>query len=729
MADIGMLISGRYEIIEKIGTGGMAEVYKAKDARLNRMVAIKILKAEFSNDKGFITRFKNEAQSAAGLSHPNIVSVFDVGDDDGYHYIVMELVEGITLKRFIEKKRVLEVREAVGIGIQIAQGMEAAHNNHIIHRDIKPQNIMISRDGKVKVADFGIAKVVSSDTFTQTAVGSVHYLSPEQARGGYSDERSDIYSLGVTLYEMLTGQLPFFGESEVTVALQHIQAEAKPVKEINPAIPYALDKVIQKCMQKHPENRYGSASELIMDLKHSITNPDGNFVHISDGMEKVSDPTRTFTEDEINEIKNATVASTLFREPRKDSQIIRKEKEELDTVDSVWEKAIVILSILACIALTGGIVFLAVRFFGISKIGDLRPQLSTTPIVGVSNTPVPSQPADNSATPIPTAPLKQTMPLLIGMTFEEAKEVLKGYGNYDVRRVDEYSSTVENKIYQQSPSAYGDLVEGQTVILTVSVGLEAIPVPDIVTLTQEEAKLSLTSMGFNPVFLFEASSTVEAGFVIDTEPRFGESLRRGEDIIVKISRGPELSSFTMISLIGKQLEDAISTLEELGLVVGDITRTPIKKAGQVENAVYRQSVTQGTQVKEGTYINLSIYVAPSPTPTPSNTPAPTPTAEPTKTPTPVPTKAPTQEPTKAPTPEPTKAPTAEPTKAPTQEPTKTPTPEPTAVPTPEPTKTPTPTPDAGPTPEPEGGDGGGQSASVDTLLDQIINLIWHGGDN
>ena len=206
MIQSGTLLSERYEIKERIGSGGMADVYRAVDTRLNRLIAVKVLKSEFSNDKSFISRFKNEAKSAAGLSHPNIVSVYDVGDDKGFHYIVMELVEGITLKKFIEKKGRLEVREAVGISIQIAQGMEAAHEHGIIHRDIKPQNIMISRDGKVKVADFGIAKVVSSDTYTQNAVGSVHYLSPEQARGGYYDERSDIYSLGVTLYEMLTGQ-------------------------------------------------------------------------------------------------------------------------------------------------------------------------------------------------------------------------------------------------------------------------------------------------------------------------------------------------------------------------------------------------------------------------------------------------------------------------------------------------------------------------------------------
>ena len=253
MIKTGMYISDRYEIIDKVGSGGMADVYKALCHRLNRYVAIKILKPEYSTDASFVQKFRAEAQSVAGLSHPNIVSVYDVGEDDGLYYIVMELVEGITLKRFIEKRKKLDVKEAVGIAIQIAMGMEAAHTHHIIHRDIKPQNIIISREGKVKVADFGIAKAATSNTISQNAIGSVHYLSPEQARGGYSDERSDIYSLGVTLYEMLSGQVPFAGDNSVSVALLHIQSEAVPVRELNPEVPLSVDKIIQKCMQKNLE--------------------------------------------------------------------------------------------------------------------------------------------------------------------------------------------------------------------------------------------------------------------------------------------------------------------------------------------------------------------------------------------------------------------------------------------------------------------------------------------
>ena len=276
----GMMISDRYEIIDKVGSGGMADVYKAKDHRLNRFVAIKVLRQEYSSDAKFVAKFRAEAQSVAGLSHPNIVNVYDVDEDENYNYIVMELVEGITLKKFIEKKGKLDVNEAVGIAVQIAQGMEAAHDNHIIHRDIKPQNIIISKEGKVKVTDFGIAKAATSNTITSNAMGSVHYISPEQARGGYSDEKSDIYSLGVTMYEMLSGNVPFEGDSTVAVALSHIQEEAVPLHELDPEIPMSLSKIVRKCMQKKPELRYLNAAALIADLKRAVNEPDGEYVKL-----------------------------------------------------------------------------------------------------------------------------------------------------------------------------------------------------------------------------------------------------------------------------------------------------------------------------------------------------------------------------------------------------------------------------------------------------------------
>ena len=274
----GMFIQGRYEIVGKIGTGGMADVYKAKDHKLNRFVAVKVLKPEFREDKVFISKFRAEAQAAAGLAHPNIVNIYDVGEDHGVNFIVMELVEGITLKEYIEKKGKLAVREATSIAIQVSQGLEAAHNSGIIHRDVKPQNIIISTDGKVKVTDFGIARAASSNTISSTVMGSVHYSSPEQARGGYSDAKSDIYSLGISLYEMLTGRVPFDGDTTVAIAIKHLQEEMKSPEVYVPDLPRSTVQIINKCTQKSPDRRYANMAELIRDLKESLINPDGEFV-------------------------------------------------------------------------------------------------------------------------------------------------------------------------------------------------------------------------------------------------------------------------------------------------------------------------------------------------------------------------------------------------------------------------------------------------------------------
>ena len=301
MIKIGMTVADRYEILEKIGTGGMSDVYRAKDHKLNRHVAVKVLKQEFSENKDFLQKFRSEAQSAAGLMHPNIVNVYDVGEESGSHYIVMELVEGITLKKYIEKKARLSVREAVSIAIQVAQGIEAAHNNHIIHRDIKPQNVIISMDGKVKVTDFGIAKAATSNTITSNVMGSVHYTSPEQVRGGFSDEKSDIYSLGITLFEMLTGRVPFNGDTTVAVAIKHIQEPMPSPRDFVPEIPVSLEKIVLKCTQKSPDRRYQSAPELIEDLKKSLISPDEDFVKLDENDE--SGATKDISAQEIKRIR------------------------------------------------------------------------------------------------------------------------------------------------------------------------------------------------------------------------------------------------------------------------------------------------------------------------------------------------------------------------------------------------------------------------------------------
>lgn len=278
MIKSGMLIGGRYEVLNKIGAGGMSVVYKGRDQKLNRYVAIKVLKSEYREDKNFIRKFKEEAQAAACLAHPNIVNVYDVGEEAGDHYIVMELVEGITLKNYIERKGRMTIKEATSIGIQVSMGLEVAHNNDIVHRDIKPQNIMISKDGKVKVMDFGIAKAATSETIASNAMGSVHYTSPEQARGGYSDAKSDIYSLGIVMFEMVTGRVPFDGETTVAVAVKHLQEEMPSPRIFCPELPISLEKIIYKCTEKIAGRRYANMAELIADLKQSLQTPDVDFI-------------------------------------------------------------------------------------------------------------------------------------------------------------------------------------------------------------------------------------------------------------------------------------------------------------------------------------------------------------------------------------------------------------------------------------------------------------------
>lgn len=331
MIKVGMFIQNRYEIISPIGSGGMANVYKAKDHKLNRFVAVKVLKKEYREDKVFISKFRAEAQSAAGLAHANIVNVYDVGEEAGLHYIVMELVEGITLKDYISNKGRLSVREATSIALQISAGLEAAHNNGIIHRDVKPQNIIISTDGKVKVADFGIARATSTQTINSGVMGSVHYSSPEQSRGGYSDEKSDIYSLGITMYEMLTGRVPFDGDTAVAVAIRHLQEEIHGPKELVPDIPYGTNQIVIKCTQKSPDRRYSNMSEVIRDLRESLVNPDGDFV-----VQQIPDRTSQtiiMSKDEMKQIKaeqknmpaydesmNVGAAGTLHEKQKEENQ-------------------------------------------------------------------------------------------------------------------------------------------------------------------------------------------------------------------------------------------------------------------------------------------------------------------------------------------------------------------------------------------------------------------------
>jgi serine/threonine-protein kinase len=601
----GMFISDRYEIIDKVGSGGMADVYKARDQRLNRFVAIKVLKPEYSSDKSFVNKFRGEAQSAAGLSHPNIVNVYDVGDDSGLHFIVMELVEGITLKRFIERKGKLEVKEAVGIAIQIAQGMEAAHDNHIIHRDIKPQNIIISRDGKVKVTDFGIAKATNSNTITSNAMGSVHYLSPEQARGGYSDEKSDIYSLGVTIYEMLSGKVPFAGDNTVSVALLHIQGEAMPLRELDPAIPVSVDKIVQKCMQKRPERRYHSASELIADLKRAITNPDGDFVQIPAFVAPDS-PTINISDD-LGKIKNNSYHTEDMR-PTKSimpAKLGDDDEEELDTVDSKVEKVFLIGTIIAIVVLAIVIISLVVWFLT-AKVGnpkDKDPDAGVTVTVGPTPeiTPLPTQPASGDLYDVPD---------VRGLTKEDAEASIKAKApNAEIRTVDDYDDTVEvGKVIRQYPQAGNEVDQSSIVSLTISIGKKPLEVPNVYGLTESQADKKLTEKGLKLDHEYVTSNEIEKGRVISTTPERGAMVVSGDTVKVVVSDGPEITMVTVPSLLGKTQEQAEAELTALGLVKGtvDYKSSDIYPEGQVSY----QSYSQGETVEKGTVIDLEVSSGP-----------------------------------------------------------------------------------------------------------------------
>lgn len=591
----GVLISDRYEIIEKVGSGGMADVYKAKDNRLNRFVAIKILKKEYSEDEKFVTKFQAEAQSAAGLSHPNVVNVYDVGEDDGLRYIVMELVEGITLKSFIERKGRLEVKEAIGIAIQIAQGMEAAHANHIIHRDIKPQNIIISKEGKVKVTDFGIAKAVTSDTITSNAMGSVHYISPEQARGGYSDEKSDIYSLGITMYEMLTGQVPFVGDNTVSVALLHIQGEATPIRDLQPDVPISLERIVEKCMQKKPERRYLTAGALIADLKKSILNPNVDFV--STPVVVNDSPTISISDDELSHIKSAAKSgqNVVMHDPEKEIEEPDDDEEEEGEVDPKLEKLMVAGGIIAAVILVLVVLFLVSKlFFSGSGVDHTLP---SEPSAGVATSDVSSEPDG-----------EEEMPELVGKTYDEAEKILKAY-NVKIKKEEEPSDLYEaGQVIEQTPKEGTKLEAGMEVTLTVSTG-KKLTVPDVSGMSKDAAQTELLNSGFKVRFQEEASDSVEAGKVIRTNPEKGSEAAEGDSITVIISTGKETKKVYVPGLIGMTEEKAKEKIKASKLTVGKTQY--VNSDSYPEGQVIRQSYSVNAEVDEGTAIELTVSLGPS----------------------------------------------------------------------------------------------------------------------
>ncbi len=556
----GMFIGDRYEIIDKVGSGGMSDVYKAKDHKLNRFVAVKVLKSEFCEDKSFVSKFKIEAQSAAGLAHPNIVNVYDVGEDQGIYYIVMELIEGITLKKYIEKKGKLPIKDAISIAIQVAQGIEAAHNNHIVHRDIKPQNIIISREGKVKVTDFGIARAASANTINSNAMGSVHYISPEQARGGYIDEKSDIYSLGITLYEMITGKVPFEGDSTVTIALQHIQEEIPSAKMFVPELPISVAKIIEKCAQKKPERRYLKVSSLIADLKKSLISPDEDFVVIppatnnsatimitDDEISVIKENAGMKSVDDIDEVEGEEVEAGEEAENEEDAWL--NESDDIDEGSSKFDKAVAIGGIVAAIA----ILIVAILIFSKSMKS-----------CGGSE----SNPKETQNTTEATSNAKNTtVPDLYEMTEDEAIEALtKANLKYKIETATS-DKVDEGCVMAQNVKAGNTVSKGTTVTITISEGGEEKDIPDVVGKSYDEAlKLLSVEYGLEVVSKYETVEEYDKNVVFKTEPEAPIKLKRGDKITLYISLGEdELAEIPDVST--KTKEAAIEELEKLGFVV------------------------------------------------------------------------------------------------------------------------------------------------------------------
>lgn len=613
MVKLGMVIGDRYEILEKIGTGGMSDVYKAKDQKLNRNVAVKVLKQEFSDNANFVSKFRVEAQAAASLAHPNIVNVYDVGEENNINYIVMELVEGITLKKYIEKKARLSYKEAISIAIQVSMGIEAAHNNHIIHRDIKPQNIIISRDGKVKVTDFGIAKAATSNTITSNVMGSVHYTSPEQARGGYSDEKSDIYSLGITMFEMLTGRVPFNGETTVAIAIKHIQEELPSPKEYVPEIPTSVERIVLKCCQKSPDRRYQNMGELIVDLKHSLMNPEEDFVVMNDPDMEAG--TRAISEGDMAQIKRQAVYGGEYVD-REDSLRLRSETENIyDEEDEdgedydynpKMERVTTILAIAAGIVILLIIIILAVKLLG-SESDSTESSKSSSPIIAEeSSSSTDAEDASGTSEEVVTV----SLPDVTGITLEDARNTLNTLGLLTNVEYEE-SDTVDTGVVIRASLESGEelavgaeLEQGTAVILTVSAGQAGITIPDVTGKTEEEAKNTLTQAGFLVNSAKAYSDDVAEGLVISQSPVAGGKAPKGSTMTLTVSMGSESVMITVPNLVGMAEEDGTITAIENGLEIGTISY--VYDSSVEEGNICYQSYSAGVQVGKGTKIDIKV---------------------------------------------------------------------------------------------------------------------------
>lgn len=609
MLTVGTYLADRYEIVSKIGAGGMSDVYKAKDHVLGRFVAIKVLKPEFSEDRGFVAKFRTEAQSAAGLEHPNIVNIYDVGSEEGLHYIVMEYVEGITLKTYIEKKGQLSFKEAVSIAIQVARGIEAAHNKQIIHRDIKPQNIMISTEGKVKVMDFGIARAASSNTVSSDVMGSVHYSSPEQARNGFVDGRSDIYSLGIVMYEMVTGRVPFDGDTTVAVAIQHLQEEMTPPSVYAKNLPISMEKIILKCTQKNADRRYQTIGDLLADLRRSLVHPDEDFVVIAPLVD--NGKTKVISGEELKQIKEHggepkedRHASKLESSYDPDEDEDDEDEDENEGLSPKMDKAMTIMGIVVFVVILAVIIYLVGSFFGLFRFGSNSSKNTET------QTQTQTQTQTESEQPVVVQDVR-------GKLQEEAQSELEAQGLYMFVIQEQKSDQPEGTVLNQDPVGGSEVSAGTTINVIIA-GTENVdftdsesqseqndvPVPNVVGKLEKDASSTLSAAGFKVSKTYKYDDSVDAGKVVSQSPRGGNA-QEGSTVTIVISQGKKSS--TVPSVQGHSKKDAQAALQKAGLKVAVKEEySDSVKAGQVIS----QSVASGKIVPADTTVTITVSKGP-----------------------------------------------------------------------------------------------------------------------
>ena len=629
----GTILDDRYEIIDVVGTGGMSTVYRAKDERLKRFVAIKVLKSDYSSDQNFVSKFRAEAQSSAGLTHPNIVSVYDVCEDDGRYFIVMELVEGITLKEYINLNGRLSMSQAIDFSIQIASGLEAAHEHHVIHRDIKPQNIIVSKSGNIKVTDFGIAKAATSTTMSTTGIGSVHYISPEQARGGYSDERSDIYSLGITMYEMVTGRVPFEGDTNVAIALMHIQNEMIPPRQLYPDIYPSFEKIILKASQKKPERRYLTAAALIADLNRVKDNPSIDIIVAPATV--TGAPTQQFTNEDMEKIKNGSANKAYDEEMEAagkaaESSEVRPDRSRIEAllnqededfyderparkgslkkiddeddgyamdddydeddesdVDPKLEKAVMIGGIAAAV-IVAVIIFVVVgNMMGWFSFGSKEKKTTA------------------ATTEASTEEAKIKMVDVVGLSEKAAEKDMKEAGFTNYQFVQENSTDVkEGYVISQNVEAGTEVAKDAQIIITVSAGAAELDVADVKGMDEDAAYETLEKQGFKPTRSYKFDDEIEEGKAISTDPAAGKKAKAGDTIVIYISQGKEEKTVKVPNLSGLTESAAKGALESNTLTAGNVSYEFNSEVAS--GLVIRQSVPADTEVKEKTTVDFVI---------------------------------------------------------------------------------------------------------------------------